>query len=192
VGNLELQGHLAPGASVGTLTVSGDVTDDASSVTLMEVDNTTHANDQLSVGGSLAYNGTLLVTNISGVPYTNNQVLTLFNATGGYTGSFANILFPGVTAFDASGLTVNGTITVTSVLPNTPTTINYTVIGGGTQLQLSWPASYTGWLLQAQTNGPGIGLSTNWQTVPGSAGVNQITVPIVKDNPSVFYRLAHP
>jgi autotransporter-associated beta strand protein len=188
LGNLELQGQLTPGASVGILTVSSNVTDDASSFTVMEVDNNIQTNDMLNVGGLLTYNGTLLVTNISGAPYTNNQVLKLFNATGGYAGAFTNIMFPGVSGYDASGLALNGTITVTSVLPNTPTTIGFAVVSGGTQLQLSWPASYTGWVLQSQTNS----LSNNWQTVPGSTGVNQINVPIVKSNRAVFYRLAHP
>jgi autotransporter-associated beta strand protein len=192
LGNLAVNGHIAPGESIGALYVSGSLTDNTNSVDVMEVDNTAATSDLLNVGGLLTYNGTLLITNISAAPYTNNQVLKLFNATGGYAGTFASIVFPGVTGFDASRLTVDGTIKVTSVLPNTPTTVTWAVVGGGTQLQLSWPPAYTGWLLQSQTNSLSVGIAQNWQTVPGSASVNQMTVPLVPGNPAVFYRLAHP
>jgi hypothetical protein len=69
-------------------------------------------------------------------------------------------------------------------------TISASVIGGGTTLQLSWPADHIGWQLQAQTNTLRVGLSTNWFTVPGSISTNQMTIPIVPAN-SVFYRLKY-
>jgi autotransporter-associated beta strand protein len=188
VGNIAVSGSLAPGESVGVLSVSGNVTNNSGSTCVMEVDNTAHTNDLLSVTGTMTYGGTLLVTNISGAAYTNNQVLKLFNATGGYSGSFASIVIPGTSSYDASNLAVDGTIKVTA-LPSTPTTLNYAVVNGGTQLQFSWPASYTGWLLESQTNS----LNTNnWHIVPGSSGVNSITVPVDQSVRSVFYRLAHP
>lgn len=60
-----------------------------------------------------------------------------------------------------------------------------------TNLQLSWPAAYTGWQLEAQTNAPGVGLSTNWFTVPNSTLTNQLTVPMDPTSPCVFFRLRH-
>jgi hypothetical protein len=63
-----------------------------------------------------------------------------------------------------------------------------TSVSGG-NLTLSWPASQTGWELQAQTNSPGIGITTNWVAVPGSVATNQVTFPIVPTNGSVFFRL---
>jgi hypothetical protein len=68
-----------------------------------------------------------------------------------------------------------------------PTNITATVTGG--QLQLSWPADHIGWTLEAQTNTLKTGLGTNWVVVPNSTTTNQVTIPIVRTNPSVFYRL---
>jgi hypothetical protein len=62
----------------------------------------------------------------------------------------------------------------------------------GGNLNLSWPSSQTGWILQAQTNSLAIGISTNWVTVPGSTNVNQVSFPINHALGSVFYRLLLP
>ena len=59
----------------------------------------------------------------------------------------------------------------------------------GTHVQLSWPAGYLGWELQAQSNLPGAGLGTNWFPVPGSTTTTQMSIPIDRANESVFYRL---
>jgi alpha-L-arabinofuranosidase len=60
------------------------------------------------------------------------------------------------------------------------------------QLGMSWPADHTGWELQSQTNSPGLGLSTNWINVTGSAQINQLTLPLSTANGSVFFRLVRP
>ena len=60
------------------------------------------------------------------------------------------------------------------------------------QFQFNWPADHTGWRLQAQTNAPGAGLSTNWVTVSGSTATNAIAVPVGNTNGSVFFRLVSP
>ena len=192
LGNLALSGTVSPGDGIGTLSVTGNVTNNPGALTLMEVNNTASASDVLSVSGTLIYGGTLLVTNLSGTPYTNNQVLQLFHATGGYGGAFSSIVFPGVTSYDASQLAVNGTLRVVSVIPTTPTNISFSLAAGGAGLQLSWPQNYTGWRLLAQTNSLSVGLSTNWFTVPGSAATNQMTLPMSPANPAVFYRLVFP
>ena len=60
----------------------------------------------------------------------------------------------------------------------------------GNPLDLSWPVA--GRRLQAQTNAPGVGITTNWVTVPGSTATNHVVVPIDPANGSAFYRLAIP
>ena len=57
-------------------------------------------------------------------------------------------------------------------------------------LDLSWPAS--GGRLQSQTNSPGVGLTADWVTVPGSSGTNHVVVPIDTAVGNVFYRLSFP
>jgi len=68
--------------------------------------------------------------------------------------------------------------------------VRLTVQVSGDMLDISWPTA--GGRLQAQTNSPDVGISTNWVTVPGSTSTNRIVVPIDPSNGSVFYRLALP
>jgi len=96
-----------------------------------------------------------------------------------------------VSAYDASNLTVDGSIKVVSALPTTPTNITFAVVGGNT-LQISWPSGYTGWRLEGQTNSLNVGISATWFTVPGSTTTNQMYLPINPANPTAFYRLANP
>lgn len=63
---------------------------------------------------------------------------------------------------------------------------------GDRQLQLAWPQDHTGWRLQAQTNTLNCGLGTNWVDMPAALATNQISIPIVPPNGSVFYRLVSP
>jgi len=86
----------------------------------------------------------------------------------------------------------NGSITLLSGLSATPAPLTAVVGGGGATLDLSWPADHRGWTLQNQTNSLGIGISTNWVDVPGSATNISASVPIVRTNPTVFYRLRLP
>lgn len=188
-GTLTNNGTLSPGSSIGTLTVTGDVVSGTTGQMLMEVDNTAATKDLLEVSGALTYGGTLIVTNLSAAPYTVNQVIKLFNAAS-YAGTFTSIVFPGVSEYDASQLTVDGTIKVLSTIPTTPTDITVSVANG--EMTLTWPPSHTGWRLETQANGLDVGLSTNWETVPGSTAVNSMTFPIDPTKGVVFYRLVYP
>ena len=180
-------GTLSPGLFIGSLTIQGPLTLQAGGTCWFEINNATALNDTVAAG-AITYGGTLVVTNLSGVAYTNGQILPLFTTTGGYAGAFANISIPGVATFDASNLTVDGTITVLSLLSTAPVSLGATTTAG--QLQLNWPADHTGWHLQSQTNTTGLG--PVWYDVPGSAGTNAFTVPIVPSNPPVFFRLVYP
>ena len=72
----------------------------------------------------------------------------------------------------------------------TPPQIAFAPIGN--QLQFTWPSDHLGWKLQVQTNSLGGGLGTNWATVASSTGTNQIFIPVVSTNGSVFFRLVYP
>jgi hypothetical protein len=62
----------------------------------------------------------------------------------------------------------------------------------GSQVQLTWPQDHIGWQLQAQTNAPGDGVSTNWVAVSGSTLTNLFTADVDAANGSVFFRLLSP
>jgi fibronectin-binding autotransporter adhesin len=183
-------GTLSVGASIGTLTINNSLTLSSSSKTVVEINAATGARDQVTGLTTVAYAGTLIVaTNIAGT-VTNNQTFQIFSAATP-NGNFSSISnqVPGVTSWafnPASGVL---TATVPSI-PSTPTNITYTV--SDSTLTVAWPASYIGWLLQAQTNTLNVGLSTNWVTVPGSSLVNSNVSTIIPGNPAVFYRLKHP
>ena len=76
-------------------------------------------------------------------------------------------------------------IVTNAVNPN-PGPIQFSVADG--LLTMSWPTNL-GWTLQAQTNSPGVGLTTNWVNVPGSTAITNVVVPVSPTNGSVFYRL---
>jgi autotransporter-associated beta strand protein len=187
---------VAPGASVGTMTVSGNVS--LGGQLLMELNRTNapfNCDRLVSSGGTITYGGSLLVTNIgpalqvsntfqlfpSGVPaYTGNTTLATTDASGAvYT--WQN---------DIATLGSVKVLSVTAPVNTTPTNIVASVSGGN--LNLSWPSDHTGWSLQTQTNVLGVGLSTNWITVPGSTTTNAVSIPISPANPAVFFRLQYP
>jgi hypothetical protein len=59
-------------------------------------------------------------------------------------------------------------------------------------LNINWPATHLGWILQSQTNSLTVGLSTNWADVAGSSAATTLSVPITQTAPAVFYRLREP
>ncbi len=111
---------VAPATSgvTGTLGVSGNAT--LTGNTLLKLNNAN--NDVLSVGGTLAYGGTLTLTNISGSPLAAGNSFALFSAAS-YGGSFASITpaTPGAgLAWNTNSLAVNGIISVVSTAPPVP------------------------------------------------------------------------
>jgi hypothetical protein len=84
-------------------------------------------------------------------------------------------------------LAVDGSVTVSSVATPGSQQISASVSGGN--LNLSWPAAWTGLYLQTQSRTNTLGLGTNWVTIPGSDALNAFSAPI-QLNSNVFYRLA--
>ncbi len=149
------------------------------------------SNDRVQGVSTLTYGGTLKV-NYSGEALTLADAFKLFDAAS-YSGSFTTVepASPSLgLIWDTSTLTTDGTLRVKS-LPATPTTISVALSAPG-QLELSWPASHTGWLLQAQTNTLTVGLSSNWSKVPGSDVTNRVLVPIAEQSGAVFFRMVYP
>lgn len=185
---------LAPGLpdnNTYTLTMSGSLTLQAGSTNVVVVKKTTSvANDTVTGLTSVTLGGTLVINNV-GNALAGGDAIQLFSATSGYAGSFSGIIpaTPGSSlAWDTSTLNTDGKLRVVQTgPPSTPTNIVASV--SGNQLTLSWPANYTGWTLQGQTNAPNVGLTPLWYDVPGSVSTNRIILPIDPTKGSAFFRM---
>lgn len=142
------------------------------------------------VSGSLTYGGKLEVSLAAGSePLAIGDDFTLFSASAGISGAFGDIVLPSGYTWNTDLLS-SGRIQVTGTVPTVPTTptnITFAVAEG--MITISWPADYTGWSLQAQTNSSSAGLGPIWTTIEGSSGVSSMSFAVDPANPSVFYRL---
>lgn len=179
-------GTLAPGGSPGTLTINNTLT--LGGTLAVEINKTSHSSDRIEGLTAVLYGGVLRVDNLSGA-LAAGDAFKLFSA-GTYDGSFSSFEparpGPGL-LWDVSTLTTDGTLRVAQGGPMVGT--NITAVVQGNTLRLSWPAEYTGWILEGQTNAPGTGLSGHWSPVAGSGGTNQVYFDLDPAQGSVFYRL---
>ncbi len=185
---IKATGILAPGPSVGTLTISNTLS--LQGLTVMEIDQAAGACDLVRGLTSVTYGGTLIVSNRAG-SFAAGTAFRLFDAAS-YRGSFASIIpdEPGTgLLWDTSTLKTDGTLRVKSAMSTAPTNLSTASLGPD-RLGISWPGDHTGWRLEAQTNRLGVGVSTNWFPVPGSMTTNRLYLPIDPNNPAVFFRLS--
>jgi len=123
-------------------------------------------------------------------------------------GGYVNIVTNSSLAFTNTGL-ANGTLyyfvvsatnsfgestnsAPVSARPTSSASVAMNAANVAGQLQISWPTDHTGWQLQSQTNNLTSGLGTNWVNISSSAQTNQMTVPLISTNGSVFFRLIKP
>jgi autotransporter-associated beta strand protein len=175
-------GTLSPGASIGTLTISGNLS--LSGNTLVELNQSlspAQSNDFVNVTGTLTYGGTLTVNNLGPALAAGNH-FRLFPPGGANAGGMT------VVGSAGSGLAYSfndGVLSVTSAAGSSAVITN-SVSGGN--LNLAWPSGQ-GWTLQSQTNSLSTGLSpTGWSAVSGAAD-GSYSIMINTTNPAVFYRL---
>lgn len=181
---------IAPGLPIGTLVVTNVVSFQANSTNLMELDATAHTNDQIAGATTVNYGGRLIVLNLGGSLEVGDS-FKLF-AAGSYKEMFSSVTLPPLTGNRAwtNRLALDGTIAV--IAPVNATPINLTSVMVGNMLELSWPPDHIGWRLEAQTNSVGVGLSSNWFTIPGSTVTNQVYLPIDRLPGCVWLRLSFP
>ena len=191
LGPVTVLGTLAPGTSIGVLTISNSLS--LSGVTVMELNAATGTNDLVRGLTSVSYGGTLTLSNLAGT-ITASNTFKLFSANS-YNGVFATLspASPGLNlAWNTNTLATDGTLRVLSTAP-----VSLSVgrpAGAGCAppsgcLTLSWPSDHIGWRLQSQTNSLSVGLTTNWFDVPNSTLTNQMTITLNPSAGSVFYRL---
>lgn len=179
---------VAPGESIGTLTITNDVT--LNGTTVMELDRgAASKSDQISTPKSVTVNGTLTVTNI-GAALAAGDSFKLFSAAS-YSGTaLSSVSLPslGTGLVWTNSLAFDGKIAVYATTATWPTNVTWQLTGN--QLTLSWPPDHTGWSLE--TNSVDVANTNFWFTVPGSETNNQVIITIDPANPHVFYRLVYP
>jgi autotransporter-associated beta strand protein len=178
---------IAPGASVGKLTVNATTMLQSGSFTRMELNKAAGTNDQLRVVGTLAYGGTLIVTNLAGALGAGDS-FQLFNPTS-HSGSFSLTNLPPL----PNGLVwqwtpATGTLSINATVALNPT--NITAMVSGNSLQLSWPEEHTGWRLE--TNAVSVAAANAWFPLAGSTATNQMFLPVDPNSSNVFFRLVFP
>jgi len=185
---IQVGGALAPGNSIGILTVNNNLT--LSGNLKIEVNTNLAQNcDRTVVSGALtnAGVGTVTVTNVGTSALQTGNRFFLFNKAMS-NGVALNIVSPGITVTWSNGLAVDGSIQVLGTIPITPT--NITIIASGSTVTMTWPSTYLGWSLQSNSVGL---LSTNsWFIVPGSSSGTSVTITRDLTKTNVFYRMSLP
>ena len=90
LGDTVVQGSIAPGNSIGTLTVDGNYTQAAGSFYLVELEAPSSA-DRLAVNGAATLQGGTVKVFRSPGEYVLGQTYNILSATGGVAGTFASL-----------------------------------------------------------------------------------------------------
>jgi len=176
----------APVGAIGSLTVAGDLTIVSGSTLLVGLDRSLSPSNSVFSAATITHTNGGILRLINGGPglLSVGDKFNIFNVPV----NNMTIVSPGITL--QNDLAVDGSVTVTAVSPLPPITATVT---GGTTLNLSWPADWTGGvLLQGQTNSLTVGISNNWVTIPGTDAANTYSTQIRLTNRAVFYRLINP
>ena len=136
--------------------------------------------------GATGYNLKRSLTN--GGPYTILASIASTNYTDTAVVNGTTYYYV-VVATNANGLGIDSAQVSAQPVSTTPPQLTCNIDAG--QMRLTWPLDHIGWKLQSQTNSAGVGLGTNWVTIPNSSATNQILVPIGPANCSVFFRLCY-
>nr|UXE44817.1 hypothetical protein Hi04_10k_c3780_00005 [uncultured bacterium] len=141
-GNAIVNGILSPGpAGIGTLTFNRNLSLGTNCSTVCEVSKTPLTNDLVRILGSVVYNGSLDVVNISPDVLDVGDSFQLFDVATN-AGAFATINLPALDAgrgWDLSYLYVNGRITV--IATNPPLFSNIAAAPRVTSAIISWSTS---------------------------------------------------
>lgn len=191
---VESGGGLAPGASIGTLTVNNTVTLQGATVMEVSRDGGTATSDLLTGVTTLNYGGDLIVTNIGGTTLRSGDSFTLFSAATRNLG-FANVtlppLLPGLTWNNT--LNASGTLTITGTV--IPPNINSRSVSGDT-LTMSGTGGVAGgyyYVLTSLDVSAPIGSWTSVATnVFDNSGNFSFQQTAILDQPQQFYMIAIP
>ena len=143
-GNTTVNGRLSPGNSIGTLTFNNNLILSGSSTAFFELTRVPLTNDVARVFGTVTYDGTLNVANLSPDFLEAGDNFRLFNAAG-YGGAFTNFILPDLNdglAWSTNKLAVDGRLWVVKA---TPPVIASTVWSGNSQFTFQGGGGTPNW-----------------------------------------------
>jgi len=182
---------LAPGNSIGTLTINNTLTLAAGSTVTAEVSlDGTPSNDQVTGLTGVTYAGTLVVNNVGASPLVAGTVFKLFNSTPAGTGNFTT-----VTVLPSGSATFNpatGEVTITSA--GAPT-VNPPVLTGGALILTGTggtPGGSYNWISSTNVAAPVANWTTNVSGVFDGSGAFSNGISILPTEPARFFRLKTP
>jgi fibronectin-binding autotransporter adhesin len=83
-------GIIAPGNSIGTLTINGNFVQNAGSVYQVQV-NSAGQSDRINTSGTATINGGMVQVQAQSGTYARNTTYTILNATGGVSGAYSSV-----------------------------------------------------------------------------------------------------
>ncbi|HEU6448030.1 MAG TPA: family 16 glycosylhydrolase [Verrucomicrobiae bacterium] len=180
-------GTLSPGNSgTGALTFGNSLTLSSGCTNLFEINKSLYTNDVVRVTGSLALNGTLVVSNLAG-NLTAGDSFKLFSA-GNYTGNFSSVKLPLLDyglAWNTNGLT-NGILSVVATV--SPQVGSVSFLGNGNFVVNGSSAAWQTNELDAATN---LSPPINWLFVTSLtanvSGIVQLIDAHATNFPQRFY-----
>jgi autotransporter-associated beta strand protein len=184
LGDFNATGIVAPGP-LGTLNFSNHLT--LAGTTVMELNRAAGQKADLISAVTLAFGGTLTITNLG----TNLQVGDTFNLfDGAISGSFAATNLPALSStnlfWDVSLLNSQGIVTVGGTVAAVPTIAPPSISGTNLILQVSSQSGFN-YILEATSQlapTAWVGIQTN-----AGGGVLTFTVPVTAVSPQQFFRI---
>jgi autotransporter-associated beta strand protein len=181
-----------PGDTIGTLSVSGNVT--LAGTVLMELNRASApaTNDLLAASGTLTAGGVLTVTNLGPALHAGDSFQLFSTSVSGFTkvNLPTNDLPNNVKYTWNNTLGSNGKITVAGVISlvntNPP---RFQVAVSGNTLSLGWPTN-AGWTLL--TNSVGLAAANQWFPYPNSANLTNVNLTLNPAKTNVFFRMVYP
>lgn len=185
-------GTLAPGTSVGTFTIGGNLF--ATSNAVFEIDRAgSPTSDRVNVSGSINAGGTLTVTNIGAGQLQGGDSFALFNKA--ITGSFANVILPPLSGGLSwtNKLEIDGTIQVLGS-STSPQISSVAISGGNIEFSGSGgPAGATYHVIATSDIAVPI---ASWSAVATNqfdgSGNFSASIPVNPAQPQLFYTLRLP
>ena len=183
-------GEVAPGCSPGTLVLEGDYAQNGAGALTIRVAagaGGAPTNDVLQVTGNVTLAGKLTIDFIGGFAPQQGQTFSFIQPAGTISGTFDQVVINGLAPGFQYQLAQSSTrglsfVATSNGVSASPSSLSIT--SNANQLQVSWPATATGYLLQSSTNLD----STNWTTLD----VPTHLLNLFPTNTAEFFRLMKP